>query len=763
MIQIVDKYGNTSTDSANVIVIDKNGIVKKIDVGGATPTGPAGGDLSGTYPNPTVTWSNGSPTYDLLYYPLSTNPSGFLTSATAALTYYPIPTGTTSEYIRGDGSIVAFPTIFVLPSLTSGSVLFSDGTTIAQDNANFFWDDTNNRLGIGTNIPSSSLHIAGSGSFSGLHLQNLTAASLGVPQNTPSITLTGASFQSPSSAISQWRILGVGSSGASYSHELYFQSITGPSQTVQTPARLSQNGSLTLTNVLSAFSLSTFSGYAYGTGSNTATSGTTNYISTTGTFNPTSGTAILNYNNIAPTINQTGGANGITRGLYINPTLTSAFDFRAIETTVGNVMLNTTSGNTLIGTSTNAGFKLDVNGTIRAHNSSFTGGITLRQTANNTSVINGGPSSENITFGPSNVIFLNAPAVNVSTNLAVVGNISTTNTSGLTFNNSTTIQNNSTRNGLIFQTQAWQNNGAGGASTINAVSISPNVNMTLGTTIGTVLLVNPTINTTGGTNTLRGIFYNPTLTSLTGTTHRAIETVTGDVIFNSTSGSTLIGTTTNAGFKLDVSGTGRFSGNLTINNDMVINSSGDRSITWGLNDLRLVSGTTNVARFFTNESRFLSSVTVAASASTSIGASFGGISANNVNYSTTFFASPYANHLQSKMIIAGQDGAYGGNGSTQGVGLFIYGGNNTTNNSYGNVVIGHDGTTKRGNVLIGTSTNVASAIVNIQSTTQGFLPPRMTNAERLAIATPAVGLCVYCTDAVEGLYINKSTGWTFIG
>ena len=38
---------------------------------------------------------------------------------------------------------------FTLPSLTSGSVLFSNGTTIAQDNSNFFWDNTNKRLNIG--------------------------------------------------------------------------------------------------------------------------------------------------------------------------------------------------------------------------------------------------------------------------------------------------------------------------------------------------------------------------------------------------------------------------------------------------------------------------------------------------------------------------------------------------------------------------------------------------------------------------------------
>ena len=67
-----------------------------------------------------------------------------------------------------------------------------------------------------------------------------------------------------------------------------------------------------------------------------------------------------------------------------------------------------------------------------------------------------------------------------------------------------------------------------------------------------------------------------------------------------------------------------------------------------------------------------------------------------------------------------------------------------------------------GNIGIGTTAPVASAKVQIDSTTQGFLPPRMTNAQRIAIATPAIGLMVYCTDVVEGLYINKSTGWTFI-
>jgi hypothetical protein len=75
-----------------------------------------------------------------------------------------------------------------------------------------------------------------------------------------------------------------------------------------------------------------------GGGSSTLTSGTTGRFQLSSRFAPTSGTAVYNSFLLNATINQTGGANGITRGLYINPTLTSAADFRAIETTAGRVI-----------------------------------------------------------------------------------------------------------------------------------------------------------------------------------------------------------------------------------------------------------------------------------------------------------------------------------------------------------------------------------------------------------------------------------------
>jgi hypothetical protein len=63
-----------------------------------------------------------------------------------------------------------------------------------------------------------------------------------------------------------------------------------------------------------------------------------------------------------------------------------------------------------------------------------------------------------------------------------------------------------------------------------------------------------------------------------------------------------------------------------------------------------------------------------------------------------------------------------------------------------------------GNVAIGTTTDVASAILQVTSTTKGFLPPIMTNAQMTAIATPASGLMVYDTTNNKLNYYN-GTSW----
>jgi hypothetical protein len=101
---------------------------------------------------------------------------------------------------------------------------------------------------------------------------------------------------------------------------------------------------LTITNVGTRTTFSSIGGpnfnqFRFNTlGPFSATFGATTYIEYNVSFTPTSGTGTFSALYYSGQINQTGGANGITRGLYINPTLTSAYDFRAIETTAGKVV-----------------------------------------------------------------------------------------------------------------------------------------------------------------------------------------------------------------------------------------------------------------------------------------------------------------------------------------------------------------------------------------------------------------------------------------
>lgn len=107
---------------------------------------------------------------------------------------------------------------------TQGSVIFAgSGGVYSQDNANFFWDDTNNRLGIGTTTPAANLHVFESTN---------TFDVVGRLQNAGTNANSGAALDLiTGSVVGRWFVAGQNATdprvefGAASSHPLVFMSV----------------------------------------------------------------------------------------------------------------------------------------------------------------------------------------------------------------------------------------------------------------------------------------------------------------------------------------------------------------------------------------------------------------------------------------------------------------------------------------------------------------------------------------------------------
>lgn len=113
-----------------------------------------------------------------------------------------------------------------------------------------------------------------------------------------------------------------------------------------------------------------------------------------------------------------------------------------------------------------------------------------------------------------------------------------------------------------------------------------------------------------------------------------------------------------------------------------------------------------------------------------------------------------------RLLTTGTNSVYLGNFTTASSGSvtneIVIGSNNAGIGS-NTVVLGNSSivtTVLRGNVGIGTSSPSSSAVLDLTSTTKGFLPPRMTTTQRTSLGiTAAPGLIVYDTTD------NKHYGW----
>jgi hypothetical protein len=364
---------------------------------------------------------------------------------------------------------------------------------------------------------------------------------------------------------------------------------------------------------------------------------------------PNGGAGTYNILNLGGTINFSGGATGISRGIYINPTLTSVLNFIGIEVAKGKVITSSSItassalaqgvffNNTLVAAANNDVLVgLDINPTFT--NGAFTGvdnwdlrtrgkvlvgststgnvfplvvrsanypGILLQSASTGTnhsaapydgfafwinpdvshakglitnyenngiSIYNGTNPAVGLTiFGSTNNVAINTTTdagykldVNgtASINGLTVGSFIRTGqinfwdqgrigatADGTTFANSYNAASAktlwfsgdmrfgySTTPASIYYFGARYGGSAATYSLANFMTLGVSGLETFGATsggsTGTILNIIPPYNYTGGTHTVRGIYYNPTLTSMTGVTHRAIETTSGDVVFN---------------------------------------------------------------------------------------------------------------------------------------------------------------------------------------------------------------------------------------
>ena len=466
--------------------------------------------------------------------------------------------------------------------------------------------------------------------------------------------------------------------------------------------------------------------------------------------------------------------------------------FRALSNSV--LQLNPSAGNVLIGTTTDAGFKLDVVGADSRFNGVRVGigagGVSTNTVVGTNALANNTTGLSNTAVGNGSLRYnidgayntaYGVDSLNANTgggsNVAVGWRAlisSLTAYSNVAIGTQALFSNTASNNTAVGTQAAYSNttgteitaigdralyNSTGSSNTaIGAIALYTNTTGIQNTAVGRAALQS---NTAGGTNTAVG--YNALFSNLTGNSNTAIgwrslnsntgsnnialgyeagfagvaNTTGANNIFigyqatgvsatesnrtwigNSSTTSTwvggnlLVGTTTNAGAKVQIKGSGNTSATTSL---LVQNSSGTNALKIADDALSFYYGTFGVVQqhFYSNNGS--------------------GAKRWSDSYSIIDYTRGYGDSF------------------------LIYGGH-TANYTFEI----KDGfwTKVRYPLCVSTSFNIpnASAILQADSTTQGFLQPRMTNAQALAITTPATGLQVYDTTNNKNLLYN-GTAW----
>jgi hypothetical protein len=245
-----------------------------------------------------------------------------------------------------------------ITSGTVGRVLFEGTGNVVQESADLFWDNTNGRLGIGTNIPLGILHLKETATTTRMVMDGDAGRSKIITFRTNGLQRFGLYLnniaETGGNAGSNFALRAYNDAGSLLSTPLYIHRNSGNigvNTTSDAGFKLDINGTARIQNQL--------------------TLGLTGIAGRVNLARSSNGTII-------------GGIYTVNNDLVIE-NLSQGILFNAIG--AERMRVAPTTGNILINTITDAGFKLDVNGTARFGNVAITGGSGT--VANTLQVFNG--------------------------------------------------------------------------------------------------------------------------------------------------------------------------------------------------------------------------------------------------------------------------------------------------------------------------------------------------------------------------------------
>ena len=134
--------------------------------------------------------------------------------------------------LLGSGNIP----VVTSPSGVAGAIQFSNGSAFASDAANLFWDDTNNRLGVGTNNPyAATFQVKGGGAditTNAVFVENSVGLPAFIIRNNGTVNLPGNLFAEADITVGSGSSLGArlgikGSGSTSATTSLLVQNSSG--------------------------------------------------------------------------------------------------------------------------------------------------------------------------------------------------------------------------------------------------------------------------------------------------------------------------------------------------------------------------------------------------------------------------------------------------------------------------------------------------------------------------------------------------------